>query len=190
MTTIDPSKLIILDRDGVINIDSDNYIKSTEEWIPITGSIEAIADLYKNGFTICVATNQSGLGRKLFKQGALDAMHDKLINLVEKHGGKIHSIRYCPHTPEGQCQCRKPAAGMFWDIAEAFGLNDLKGAHTVGDSLRDLQAGSAANSSAVLVRTGKGEKTLASGKALPAGTLIFKDLREFADSMIRSPEHS
>jgi D-glycero-D-manno-heptose 1,7-bisphosphate phosphatase len=183
-TTIDPSKLIILDRDGVINQDSDEYVKSEEEWIPIPGSIEAIADLYKNGYTICVATNQSGLARGFFTEKTLMQMHKKLTTLVEEQGGKIYSIHFCPHGPDDNCDCRKPLPGMFKQIAKQFDLEDLSNVRTVGDSLRDLQAGKELNCETFLVETGKGQRTLDSGKALPAKTIVFKDLREFVDSLI------
>ncbi len=183
-TTIDPSKLIILDRDGVINQDSDEYVKSEEEWIPIPGSIEAIADLYKNGYTICVATNQSGLARGFFTEKTLMQMHKKLTTLVEEQGGKIYSIHFCPHGPDDNCDCRKPLPGMFKQIAKQFDLEDLSNVRTVGDSLRDLQAGKELNCDTFLVETGKGERTLDSGKELPANTAVFKDLRAFTDSII------
>ena len=184
MANIDPSKLIILDRDGVINQDSDEYVKTTDEWIPIPGSIEAIANLYKAGFTICVATNQSGLARGYFTEDTLAAMHTKLTTLVEKHGGKIHSIYYCPHGPNDNCACRKPLPGMFNQIAKAFNLEDLTNVRTIGDSPRDLEAGSLLNCRTYLVETGKGRRTIESGKKLPVGTTIIKDLRAFADNLI------
>ena len=181
---IDPKKLIILDRDGVINQDSDSYVKSAEEWIPIPGSIEAIAKLYKNGYTICVATNQSGLARGYFSVSTLDEMHAKLNSLVEAAGGKIHSIEFCPHGPDDNCECRKPLPGMFKSIADKFNLADLTDVYTVGDSLRDLQAGKELYCSTVLVKTGKGERTIQSGKQLPEGTAIYNDLNEFVSTII------
>lgn len=182
--TIDPSKLIILDRDGVINQDSDEYIKSEDEWIPIPGSIEAIADLYKNGYTICIATNQSGLARGYFTEATLRKMHKKLTNLVEEKGGKIHSIHFCPHGPDDNCECRKPLSGMFRQIADQFHLNDLSNVKTIGDSLRDLQAGKRLNCDTFLVETGKGQRTLSGGKELPTDTKVFKNLREFVNSLL------
>lgn len=182
--SINPSRLIILDRDGVINKDSDDYIKSKEEWIPIEGSIEAIADLYKAGFTICIATNQSGLARGYFTEETLSEMHEKLHKLLNKHDAKIHSIFFCPHGPDDNCDCRKPLSGMFKQIAEQFNLPDLTSVKTVGDSLRDLQAGKALNCDTFLVKTGKGQRTLDSNKKLPDGTAIFENLREFANSLL------
>ncbi|WP_299182288.1 D-glycero-beta-D-manno-heptose 1,7-bisphosphate 7-phosphatase [uncultured Neptuniibacter sp.] len=184
MNQIDPYKLIILDRDGVINQDSDAYVKTLDEWIPIPGSIKAIADLYKAGYTICIATNQSGLAREYFTLETLNEMHTELINLVEKAGGKIHSIEFCPHGPDDNCDCRKPLPGMFRKIADKFELDDLTGAYTVGDSLRDLEAGKQLNCTTILVKTGKGQRTISSGKSLPHGTLIHDDLHSFAASII------
>ena len=151
-------KVVVLDRDGVINEDSDEFVKTLDEWIPIDGSIEAIARLYEHGFTIAVATNQSGIGRGLISEDALDEMHAKLLELVREAGGDIATIAYCPHKPDDYCDCRKPQSGLFDQIANTIGC-DLEGAWTIGDSLRDLQAGAARGCIPVLVRTGKGEST-------------------------------
>ncbi len=153
------SKLIILDRDGVINQDSDDYVKSLEEWIPLAGSCEAIADLSKAGYTIAIATNQSGLARGYFTVDDLDAMHDRLNSLVEAAGGKIATIKYCPHGPDDGCDCRKPLPGLVDQIEQELGIS-AGGAFFIGDSLRDLQAGLTKGCKPVLVMTGKGEKTL------------------------------
>lgn len=155
-------KLIILDRDGVINYDSGQYIKSAEQWRPLPGSIEAIALLSQAGYQVVIATNQSGLSRGLFGLDELEAMHDKMRGLVEAAGGHIDGIYYCPHLPEEGCSCRKPAPGLLRSIAEDFQA-DLTGVPLVGDSLRDLQAGRQTGCRLILVRTGKGqitEKTL------------------------------
>ncbi|HQQ62819.1 MAG TPA: D-glycero-beta-D-manno-heptose 1,7-bisphosphate 7-phosphatase [Pseudomonadales bacterium] len=151
-------KIVVLDRDGVINEDSDEFVKTVDEWIPIDGSIEAIARLYEHGFTIAVATNQSGIGRGLFTIDDLEDMHEKLLELVRDAGGDIATIVYCPHKPEDLCDCRKPQSGLFDEIAATIG-SDLEGAWTIGDSLRDLQAGMARGCKPVLVRTGKGART-------------------------------
>ncbi len=143
----------------MINEDSDAYIKSADEWIALPGSIEAIAALSKAGYCIAIATNQSGLGRGLFDLDDLEAMHDKLCSLVEAEGGVIDGIFYCPHTPEDNCECRKPKAGLI-DAIEAELELSAKDAFLVGDSLRDLEAGIARDCLPVLVKTGKGEKTL------------------------------
>lgn len=151
--------LLILDRDGVINEDSDEYIKSADEWQPIPGSIAAIAKLSKSGFQIYVATNQSGLGRKLFSQQQLDAMHEKMLELVKRQGGKVEGIFYCPHQPRDNCECRKPKPGLLLQISEHAG-HSLHGVAVVGDSLRDLEAALAVGAKPILVLTGKGSNTL------------------------------
>ncbi|AQZ94088.1 D-glycero-beta-D-manno-heptose 1,7-bisphosphate 7-phosphatase [Halopseudomonas phragmitis] len=175
-------KLIILDRDGVINEDSDAYIKSLDEWIPLPGSIEAMARLSKAGWRIAIATNQSGLARGYFTQEILEAMHARLAELVAEQGGQVELIRYCPHGPDDDCDCRKPRPGLYRQIADYFGLDSLSGVPTVGDSLRDLEAGVAVGCKPYLVRTGKGNKT--ANQALPAGTLIFDNLAAVVDSLL------
>lgn len=167
-------KLIILDRDGVINQDSDEFIKSPDEWIPIPGSLEAIARLTKAGYSVVVATNQSGLGRKLFDITTLNAIHQKMQASVRALGGAIPAVMFCPHLPTDGCTCRKPKAGMFLTIGKRFDV-DLAGVPTVGDSLRDLQAGYLAGCRPYLVLTGKGKQTLEKG-GLPPDTTVFDDL--------------
>ena len=168
------SKLVILDRDGVINFDSIQYIKSPAEWKPIPGSLEAIARLNDHGYRVIVATNQSGIGRELFDMDTLSAIHDKMVKALAQVGGKVDAIFFCPHSAEAGCECRKPSPGMFQQIAERYGI-DLNGVPTVGDSLRDLQAGAAMGCRPYLVQTGKGVKTQ-HDPALPEGTQIFADL--------------
>jgi len=148
-------KLIILDRDGVINQDSDAYIKSADEWQPIPGSIDAIARLCAAGYSVAVATNQSGLGRGLFDLDDLEAIHDKMRELVESAGGHVAGIYYCPHLPTAGCHCRKPAPGLLDAIAEDFSTS-LTGVIFIGDSLKDLQAGAERQCRPILLRTGKG----------------------------------
>src|SRR5512133_3792378 len=172
--TTRPMKLVVLDRDGVINLDSDQYIKSPEEWKPIPGSLEAIARLTQAGFRVVVATNQSGLGRGLSDMATLNAMHDKMHKAVNQLGGRIDAVFCCPHAQDAGCDCRKPKPGMLREIAARFDLA-LAGVPVIGDSLRDLQAASAAGARPVLVLTGKGEQTLKSG-GLPEGTEIHRDL--------------
>ena len=173
--------LLILDRDGVINKDSDNFVKSTDEWQPIAGSIEAIARLSKAGFRIAIATNQSGLGRGLFQQADLDAMHEKMRALVSAAGGEIAGIFFCPHTPDDHCACRKPKAGLIEAIEQALG-ESAKGCYTVGDSIRDLEAGLLKGCIPLLVKTGKGERSLAKLAESPVQALknlaVFNDLAE------------
>ena len=174
-------KLLILDRDGVINFDSDAYIKSVEEWIPLPGSIEAIAQLSKAGWTVAVATNQSGIARGYYDVATLEAMHERLRSLVAEQGGELGLVVYCPHGPDEGCACRKPKPGMLQTIAAHYGA-DLAGCWFVGDSLGDLQAAQAVDAQPVLVKTGKGLQTLA--KDLPVNTLIFDDLAAIAADLI------
>ncbi len=169
-------KLVILDRDGVINQDSDQFIKNPEEWKPIPGSLEAIARLNHTGYRVVVASNQSGIGRGLFDMGALNAINDKMYRALAQFGGRIDALFYCPHSAEADCDCRKPKPGMFLDIAQRFNV-DLAGVPSVGDSLRDLQAAAAAGAQPMLVLTGKGAKTNSAG-GLPDNTMLFANLAE------------
>jgi len=169
-------KLVILDRDGVINFDSDLYIKAPAEWRPIPGSIEAIARLNQSGYRIAVATNQSGIGRGLFDMATLNAINDKMMEIVFRQGGRIDAVFFCPHTAAENCGCRKPRTGMLEEIAQRF-HTELKGVPCVGDSLKDLQAAEAVGAQPILVLTGKGQATLDSG-GLPKKTLVFEDLAE------------
>lgn len=176
-------KLLILDRDGVINQDSDAYIKSLDEWIPIPGSIEAVAQLSKVGWTVAVATNQSGIARGYYSLATLDAMHARLRELVAAQGGEVGLIVYCPHGPDDGCDCRKPRPGMLRTIANHYAV-DLAGVWFVGDSKGDLEAARAVDAQPVLVRTGKGEQTLSKG--VPEATLIFDDLASIASALIHT----
>ena len=187
MPTSSSRKLVILDRDGVINADSDAYIKSPDEWIAIPGSLEAIARLNQAGYRVAVASNQSGIGRGLFDMAALNAMHAKMHRQLAAVGGRIDAVFFCPHTAQDHCDCRKPQPGMLKMIAERFEV-DPDDTPVVGDSLRDLQAGAALGFPTHLVRTGKGEKTLAAG-GLPEGTQVHADLRAFAfDLLSKEPD--
>jgi len=171
-------KLVILDRDGTINHDSDQFIKSPAEWKPIKGSLEAIARLTQAGSRVVVATNQSGIGRGLFDMAALNAIHDTMHRAVHQAGGRIDAIFFCPHAGDANCECRKPKPGMLLEIAKRMNV-ELEGVPMVGDSLRDLQAAAAAGARPVLVLTGKGRKTRDAG-GLPAGTVVVPDLAAFA----------
>lgn len=175
-------KLIILDRDGVINHDSDAYIKTVDEWQPLDGSIDAIARLYHAGWTVAVATNQSGLARGYYDEATLEAMHDKLRGLLAEQGAQIGLIACCPHGPGDGCDCRKPDIGLLLQIARHYDTS-LAGVWFVGDSLRDLQAAVAAGAQPVLVKTGKGAAT--AGKALPEGTQVFADLAAVAQALLQ-----
>ncbi len=175
-------RLIILDRDGVINHDSDAYIKSPDEWIPIPGSLDAIARLHQEGYQIVVATNQSGVARGMFDMDMLNRIHLKMLDAVRHKGGEIHAIFLCPHGPQDNCRCRKPAPGLFEDIAERLKVN-LAGVYAVGDSGRDLIAARAVNALPVLLRTGKGARTLEKGEHLE-GVPVFEDLAAFVDHLL------
>ena len=181
-------KLIILDRDGTINEDRDDYVKSADEWVPLPGALEAIARLNHAGYHVAVASNQSGLGRGLFDMAALNAMHAKLHQLLAKHGGRIDAVFFCPHAPDEQCECRKPLPGLMEQIGERYGV-DLRHVPMVGDSLRDLQAASAAGCEPHLVRTGKaGQLADAQLEQLVAQvprTRVHSDLGAFADYLLQ-----
>jgi D-glycero-D-manno-heptose 1,7-bisphosphate phosphatase len=171
-------KLIVLDRDGVINYDSPRFIKTPDEWRAIPGSLEAIASLNQRGYRVVVATNQSGIGRGLLDIATFNAINDKMTRQLGQVGGRIDAIFFCPHAADAHCDCRKPKAGMLREIARRFGV-DLKGVPVVGDSLRDLQAAHEVRAHPVLVTTGKGKLTLKEGGA-PEDTEVYDDLAAFA----------
>ncbi|APX91469.1 D-glycero-beta-D-manno-heptose-1,7-bisphosphate 7-phosphatase [Halomonas sp. 1513] len=180
-------RLIILDRDGVINRDSDDYVKSLEEFLPYPSAIHAIGRLCRAGWTVAVATNQSGIARGYYDHATLASMHEHLQSLVADAGGELAHLAYCPHSPADNCDCRKPLPGLLEQIRTALHMPDLKGSWMVGDSLRDLQAGESMGCRSVLVRTGKGERTLAKHPELTspeAQTQIFDDLSGFADWLL------
>ena len=174
-------KLVILDRDGTINHDSDHYIKSLDEWRPIKGSLEAIARLTQAGYRIVVATNQSGIARGLFSTRTLFDIHEATQRAASQAGGRIDAFFFCPHAADAGCQCRKPQPGMLLEVARRFNVA-LKDVYMVGDALRDVQAAAAAGARPVLVLTGKGKKTHQEGD-LPEGTQVFADLAAFAEHL-------
>ena len=180
--------LIILDRDGTINEDRDDFVKTVDEWVPLPGALEAIARLNHAGWQTVIATNQSGLGRGLFDMATLNAMHTKMNGLLARVGGRISAVFFCPHTPEDQCDCRKPLPGLYLQIGERFGA-DLKTVPVVGDSLRDLEAALASGCAPHLVRTGKSaritDEQLAALRAKVPGLQVHDDLAAFAESMIQ-----
>jgi D-glycero-D-manno-heptose 1,7-bisphosphate phosphatase len=175
-------KLVIIDRDGVINHDSDDYIKSPAEWNPMPGSLEAIARLYREGYKIIVATNQSGVARGLFDRDTLGRIHGKMLEAVRAKGGEIDAIFFCPHGPEDGCRCRKPLPGLYEEIADRLKVS-LNGVFAVGDSERDVMVARAVMARPVLVRTGKGERTLKKSKHL-TDVQIFDDLAGFVDALL------
>ena len=174
-------KLVILDRDGTINHDSDQYIKSPEEFRPIKGSLEAIARLTQADYRIVVATNQSGIARGLFDTRTLFAIHDALLRALAQVGGRIDAFFFCPHKAEDRCACRKPQPGMLLEVARRFNVA-LDDVYMVGDAQRDLEAAAAAGAKPVLVLTGRGQQTRDEGK-LPPGTRTFADLAAFAEHL-------
>ncbi len=174
--------LIVLDRDGVINFESDEYIKSPDEWIPIPGSLEAIAELKNAGHTVVVATNQSGIGRGYYTHEILGEIHKKFSNLLSELGCKIDDIFYCPHRPDEHCECRKPKPGLFHQIAVKYSV-DWSKAFSVGDALRDMQAAQAVGCPCALVRTGRGKLNEEKQQGLE-GIEIFDDLAHFARKIV------
>ena len=175
--------LLILDRDGVINKDSSEFVKSPGEWLPLPGSIGAIASLSRAGYTVAVASNQSGLARGLFDRSALRAMHRKLRSLVGAEGGRVDRIVICPHGPDDNCNCRKPKPGLLTRLARHYNTS-LEGVPVVGDSLRDLQAAANAGAFPVLVRTGNGRRTLLELPAELRGVRTYDDLAAFAADLL------
>lgn len=175
-------KLIILDRDGVINHDSDDYIKLPEEWVPIPGSLEAIARLHREGYRVVVATNQSGVARGLFEMDTLARIHAKMLDAVRAKGGEIDAIFFCPHEPEDNCRCRKPQPGLFEEIADRLKVN-LNGVYAVGDNEHDIVAARLVSARPVLVRTGNGKRTQKKSKAL-ADVPVYDDLAAFTDDLL------
>jgi D-glycero-D-manno-heptose 1,7-bisphosphate phosphatase len=176
-------KLVILDRDGTINHDSDQYIKSPAEWKPIKGSLEAIALLTQNGYRVVVATNQSGIARGLFDMTTLNSIDDTMHKAVALAGGRIDAVFFCPHAADANCECRKPKPGMLLEIGRRLNVA-LAGVPMVGDGLRDLQAAAAAGAQPVLVLSGKGRKTQKDG-GLPEGTRVFPDLGAFVADFLK-----
>ncbi len=179
--------LIILDRDGVINIDSPEYIKKPEEWLPIEGSYQAIAKLCHAGFSVVIATNQAGINRRLFSFEYLHAIHSKMIDALSQYGGTIDAIFICPHKPDDYCKCRKPKPGLFLEIQSRFQI-DLKNVKVIGDSHRDLVAANVAGAIPCLVRTGNGGKTIDEHKKgikkFPLQTKIYKDLSDAVEKIL------
>lgn len=183
-------KLIILDRDGVINEDSDAYIKSAEEWHPIPGSLLAMGKLCQAGYTLVVATNQSGIARGYYDLEALHAMHRKMDNHLEAYGGRVDSVFFCPHGPNDKCDCRKPKDGLYRDIARRYQM-DLDAVPAIGDSYRDLQAARSAGADPILVKTGKGIQTVSELKQKDKNTIpVFNNLSEAAEHILHQNHES
>jgi D-glycero-D-manno-heptose 1,7-bisphosphate phosphatase len=181
-------KLVILDRDGTINADRSDYVKSADEWVALPGALEAIARLNHDGWHVAIATNQSGLGRGLFDMAAFNAMHQKLNQQLAKHGGRVDAVFFCPHAPDEACTCRKPLPGMIEEAVERYGATPSQ-VPVVGDSLRDLQAGQAIGCPTHLVRSGKAaeldEAALATLLDQVPGTVVHADLTAFVDHLLQ-----
>ena len=177
-------KLIILSRDGVINFGSDNLIKSADEWEPIPGSLQAMGRLSQAGYTLVIATNQSGLARGLYDIQTLYDIHAKLGRMLEQYGGHVSSVFFCPHGPDDDCDCRKPKDGLFRDIMARY-QRTLDGVPAIGDAMRDVEAARSAGARPILVRTGKGEKTLQKAKPKQLkGVPVYNDLADAADAIL------
>ncbi|MFZ0218926.1 MAG: D-glycero-beta-D-manno-heptose 1,7-bisphosphate 7-phosphatase [Candidatus Aquirickettsiella sp.] len=179
---------IILDRDGVINFESKDYIKTPEEWLPIPGSLEAIALLSQAGYTIAVATNQSGVGRGFYTEVDLAAIHQKMLDSINALGGKVDKIFYCPHHPDDHCSCRKPGIGLFEQIANYYQLN-LSGIMAIGDSLRDIKVALKVGCEPILVLTGNGEQTLLNNRELADEIPVFSDLLSAVRKLLQDEPH-
>ena len=174
--------LIILDRDGVINEDSDEYIKSPDEWIPIPGSLEAIARLSQNGYQVVIVTNQSGIGRKLFTIEAFNEIHMKMNTHLAQFGGVIDAVFFCPHLPKDDCNCRKPKPGLYNDVSERL-RTPLNKVFCIGDKMTDIKAIQSAGGKPVLVRTGNGQNEIDQG-LVPDGIPVYDDLESFVNQMV------
>jgi len=168
-------RLVVLDRDGVINRESDQFIKSADEWVPLPGSATAIARLTDAGYTVAVATNQSGIGRKLYDEATLEEIHTAMRRHIESAGGRIDKIVYCPHLPDAGCDCRKPLPGLLIQLQDFYGI-DMTGVPVIGDSERDLRAAMAVNGRPMLVLTGNGRATLAALESAGEPMEVFADL--------------
>jgi D-glycero-D-manno-heptose 1,7-bisphosphate phosphatase len=179
-------KLIILDRDGVINEDSDEYIKSAEEFVPIPGSLEAIARLNHAGYTVVIATNQSGIARGYFGMEDFNHMHDKLKRMLSAFGGHIDALFFCPHGPDDHCRCRKPLPGLFEQIAQRLEVS-LEDVPCVGDSRRDVEVARSVQAQPILVRTGKGERTVASGEGIEH-IPVYDNLAAYVDTLLNEED--
>lgn len=181
-------KLVILDRDGVINKDSSEFIKSPEEWQPIKGSLEAIARLSQAGYEVVIITNQSGIGRKLFSADSLSKIHVLMNDHIQQLGGKIHSVLFCPHHPDDGCKCRKPLSGLYDELAKRLNIN-FNNVYSVGDSIRDLVAAQTAGATPILVKTGNGRQSLKKINKQEnlnlAQTAVFDNLSDFVDALLK-----
>jgi D-glycero-D-manno-heptose 1,7-bisphosphate phosphatase len=176
-----PARVVIVDRDGVINEDSDEYIKSVAEWRPIPGSLEAIAALTRGGYRVVVITNQSAVGRGLLDETMLATIHRHMVAAVRAAGGDLAGIYYCPHAPDAGCECRKPRPGLFRKLERELGVS-VRGAPYIGDKITDIEAADVAGARPILVRTGRG--VAAEPVAVARGVAVFDDLWSAAQSLL------
>ncbi len=188
------SKLVILGRDGILNVFRDDHVKSPDEWVPIPGALEAVARLNQAGWHAVVATNQSGIGRGMVEMASLNDVHRQMMKLLAEKGGRIDAIFFCPHVPEDHCDCRKPLPGLMRQIGERYGLDDqMSGVPMVCDTLRDVQAAQAAGCEPHLVRTGRAvalsAEQLAQGIDGGAQVHVHQDLSGFVDFLLHR-EHA
>lgn len=181
-------RLVVLDRDGVINYDSDSFIKTPDEWLPIDGSAEAISRLTRAGYTVAVATNQSGIGRRLLGEADLDEIHTRMQQHIAAAGGRIDKIVYCPHLPGAGCDCRKPKPGLLEQLQDHYGVA-MNQVPFIGDSERDLRAAMSVGARPILVLTGKGKKTLSMLKASGEPMEVFENLSAAVDALLQEPHH-
>jgi D-glycero-D-manno-heptose 1,7-bisphosphate phosphatase len=193
MQTHHDPKLVILGRDGILNVFREDHVKAPHEWIPIESALEAVAKLNQAGFHAVLATNQSGIGRGLVDMASLNAIHQHMMTTLAAKGGRVDAVFICPHVPEEQCTCRKPLPGLMLQIAERYGLDDLSRVPMVCDTARDLQAARAAGCEPHLVRTGRaadlGEAELAQWIAGDERTRVHASLADFADFLLHR-EHA
>ncbi len=180
-------KLVLLDRDGVINHNNTEQIRNPDAWLPIEGSLEAITELNQHGYRVVIISNQSGISLGLFGVNDLHAIHQKMHDALSKLGGHVDAVLYCPHSNSDECSCRKPKPGMLHDVSKRLGI-DLDKVPVVGDSLRDLQAAMAVGAQPVLVRTGKGQDTLEENPALEKQVQIVDDLADFVEKFLESEQ--
>ena len=181
-------KLVILGRDGVLNGYREDHVKAPEEWTPVPGALEAVARLNHAGWHTVVATNQAGIGRGMIDMASVNAVHAHMNRQLMALGGRIDAVFFCPHTPEEQCDCRKPLPGMMLDIGRRYG-SDLSAVPVVGDTLRDLQAAAAAGCPPHLVLTGRAaaldEAALARFVEQVPAARVHRDLPAFVDWLLK-----
>jgi D-glycero-D-manno-heptose 1,7-bisphosphate phosphatase len=181
-------KLVILGRDGILNVFRDDHVKSPDEWEPIPGALEAVAQLNHAGWHVVLATNQSGIGRGMIDMASVNAVHAHMLKRLMAVGGRLDAVFFCPHAPEDQCDCRKPLPGLMKDIARRYGI-DLRNVPMIADTLRDLQAAQAAGCEPHLVCSGRAaaldEAGIGQIVAQVPGTQVHADLPAFVDHLLR-----